>query len=467
MRARRIGGLLALMAASLWLPAAEARSQETTAPAAEEAADFARREAFAALHGPQKIFLESIDADGILRRLLSNSVWSALTSRQQSLLRTAVREHFAQALAPASKAPGEVAWARVAESGEGPILVDLGMRYESSILKTRWTVRRTPRGWTIEDILLVDPGLSLATEVGRLLGPDPVRRRNSGREARAKVLPRLIGLAAIAALVAVVARRLPRERRPLLWLTASVPAVLFLVDGSLALHRTLSEPYALAPAPPPQPWRHLEKRALEAQGAGRADEARDAWLRAVDAGAPAAPVFYQMGLQARARGDAEKALADFERARAEKPSAPGALRELAAIRLSRGELGEARSLLEAYRAEAGPDPETLATLAVVLTNLGDTAAAVRTIEKARSMVPDVWRRAELEAQIHGRSGNASATVAALEPLESEGRLDRSALRADPAYLPIATDPVWVAFLAEPSSASTRPPTRPPSASPQQ
>jgi Flp pilus assembly protein TadD len=444
----RRGGLLAWAAASWVLFAPALWAQETTSPAAEEAADFARRAAFAALHGPPKIFLETIDADAILRRLLGGSVWSALTGRQQALLRTAVREHFAQALAPASGGSGEVAWASVSDGGPGPVAVDMGLRYGSSILKTRWIVRKSPRGWTIEDILLVDPGLSLAAEVGRLLGPEPVRRRDAGREARAKATPRLVGLAAIAALVAVFARRLPRDRRPLLWLTASVPAALFLVDGALAVQRTLSEPYALAPAPPAQPWRQLEKRALEAQEAGRPEEAREAWLRAVETGAAAAPVHYQMGLNARARGDLDEAVAEFQRALAEKPPAPGALRELAAIRMSRGEFETARSLLEAYLREAGPDPETFATLAVVQTNLGDTAAAVRTIESARSMVPDAWRRAELEAQIHARSGDATAAVAALKPLEAEGRLDRSALRADPAYLPIATDPVWVSFLSE-------------------
>ena len=455
----RGGALLAWGAASWLLFTPPLSAQEATSPAAEEAADFARRAAFAALHGPTKIFLETVDADAILRRLLGDSVWDALTPRQQALLRTAVREHFAQALAPAPGGAGEVAWASVSEAGAGPVAVDMGLRYGSSILKTRWIVRKTPRGWAVEDILLVDPGLSLAAEVGRLLGPEPVRRRDTAREARARATPRLVGLLAIGALVAVFARRLPPDRRPLLWLTASIPAVLFLVDGTLAVHRTLSEPYALAPAPSPQPWRPFEKRALEAQEPGRAEEAREAWLEAVEAGAPAAPVFYQMGLSARARGEFQEAVGDFERALAQKPPAPGALRELAAIRLSGGEFEAARSLLLTYLRHAGPDPETLATLAVVHTNLGDAAAAVRSIQQARSMVPEAWRRAELEAQIHARSRDASATVAALQPLEAEGRLDRSALRADPAYLTIATDPVWVSFLSErPAVAATPSPT---------
>ena len=58
------------------------------------------------------------------------------------------------------------------------------------------------------------------------------------------------------------------------------------------------------------------------------------------------------------------------------------------------------------------------------------------------------RGAELEAQVRARAGDAGGAIAALRPLAQEGRLDRSVLRADPAYLPIATDPAWVIFLNE-------------------
>jgi tetratricopeptide (TPR) repeat protein len=234
---------------------------------------------------------------------------------------------------------------------------------------------------------------------------------------------------------------------------ASVPAALCLVDGALAVRRALAEPYALVETLPAQPWRQFERRALEEQAAGRGAEAREAWTRCLEAGAPRAPVYYQMGLNARAAGDTEEAIANFERALAEKPPAPGAGRELAAFALARAEYGQARALLESYLRDTGPDPETLATLAVVETDLGNASGAAQTIERARSLVAEAWRGAELEAEIHARSGNATATVAALRPLESEGRLDRSALRADPAYLPIATDPKWVAFLSEAASAA--------------
>jgi tetratricopeptide (TPR) repeat protein len=431
-------------------------AQEVSAGTAEEAADFARRAALAALHGPQKIFQDSVDADGVLRHLLGNPVWLGLTNRQQEMLRTAVREYVVQALAPASGAASEVAWAWVPEASEGPIFVYLGLRYGAAVLKTRWTVQRTPRGWAIEDIVLVDPGLSLAGEVGRLLGPDPVRPRDRVREARARALPRLLGLLGVLGIALVFARRLPRERLTVLWLTASVPAALFVVDGVLAARRALLEQYALVEVLPQQDWRRFEKVALQEQHEGHIEQARSAWDKAVEAGAPRAAVYYQMGLSARSGGDIAEAEQDFERALSENPPAPGAGKELALIVLSRGRNAEARTRLQTYLRETGPDPETLATLAVVEINMGDTAAAVQTVVAARALIGESWKRAELEAQVYARSGNAAQTVASLRLLEGEGRLDRATLRADPSYLPIATDPAWISFLAEPPSAAVTP-----------
>ncbi len=448
-RSRR--ALFCRLAAAMLAVSAGLPGQEATLPDAEEAADFARRSASAALHGPQKIFFEALDADGIVRRLLGAPVWGALTPRQQAMLAATVRDHFARALAAPPGSASEVAWASLPETPGPPLSVDLGLRYGTRVLKTRWTVRRGPRGWKVEDVVLVDPGVSFAGEIGRLLGPEPVRRRDSTREARATAWPRLAGLAAIAVVVALFARRLPPGRRRLLWL-AAVPALLFAVDGALAVRRTLSERFALVD-PPPQPWRRFEQAALEAQREGDAPAARAAWAKTLEAGAPRAPIDYQMGLSARSAGELEAARVDFERALAEEPSAPGAAKELAAMALADGHNAQARALLTRYLREAGPDPDTLATLAVVEANLGDGEASVRAIRQARSLLPEGWKRAELEAQIYARAGNAGAAIAALRALAAEGHLDRAALRSDPAYIPIATDAEWVAFLAEETAAA--------------
>jgi tetratricopeptide (TPR) repeat protein len=439
----------ARVAAATLLLATLAARAPAAAPQAEEAADFARRAALAALHGPAKVFLDSLDTDGILQRILGPRVWAGLTTRQQNLLRSVVSDHFAQALAPPAGSTAEIAWVSAEDPGDGTILADLGLRYGDSTLKTRWTMRRGPNAWTVEDVVLVDPGLSLSSEVRRILGPEPVRSRDVASEARARAIPRLAGLAAIALVVLVSARRLPPERRRLLWI-AAVPAVLFLVDGILAVQRALSEPYALAESPAPPAWRQYEKTALAAQAEGRVEAARDEWAKALASGAPAGPVDYQMGLSARARGAIGEAKTDFERGIGRTPPAPGGARELAAIALAEGRNAEALDRLQWYLRAAGPDPDSLATLAVADINLGRSDDAVSAIAAARALLGDDWRKSELEAQIYARAGNATAAVAALRPLEGQGKLDRAVLRAEPAYLPIATDPAWVAFLNEPA-----------------
>jgi len=70
---------------------------------------------------------------------------------------------------------------------------------------------------------------------------------------------------------------------------------------------------------------------------------------------------------------------------------------------------------------------------------------------------DRWKGVRLQSQVYARAGNAARTVETLRTLESEGGLDRERLRSDPAYLPIATDPAWIAFLSE-TPAARRTPT---------
>lgn len=458
-RPARWGVGVSLLLCLLCPAPARAQDSATTVPG-EEAADFARRAAAAALHGPARIFAESIDADGILRRFLGGPVWGGLTRRQQDLLRATVRDHFADALLPPVAEAAEVRWAWVAPNAEAPIPVSLGLHYGAATLKTRWLLSHTPRGWLVEDVLLLDPGLSLAAEAGEILGPHAVIPRDRAREARTRILPRLLGLIAVVVAAVLFARRLPPERQSLLWLTAAVPAALFVVDGGLAARRALSEPYELAASLPREPWREFEKVALEQQRERNAEAARGAWEKAIAAGAPAASVYYQMGLSARGGGDTAQAQRDFAQALLDVPPAPGAGKELGLIALAEGRNEEARAYLLHYVEATGPDPDALANLAVADTNLGDSAAAVAAVDLARSMVGESWRRAELEAQIYARAGNAPAAVAALRTLEPQGRLDRYALRSDPSYLTIATDPAWVGFLDETQASPEATPSEP-------
>ncbi len=293
-------------------------------------------------------------------------------------------------------------------------------------------------------------GSRSADEVGRQLGREPVRRRDRAREARARAWPRLAGLLALAVIVAVfrapaapgAAARCSGWPPPFRPRSSSSTA-------ALAIRRTLYRALRALRSRRRSRGGRSSRPPSKRSGSATGPAARTAWMRALEAGATAAQVYYQMGL---ARPGRRRPPRRAERFRAR--SRPRSLRPRARRRSSprwrsrEGRGGDARALLERYIREAGPDPETLATLAVVQANAGDGEGAARTIREARALLPEGWRRAELEAQIYARAGDAAATVAALRPLQAEGRLDRGALRADPAYVPIATDPAWVAFLAE-------------------
>ncbi|HEX9287281.1 MAG TPA: tetratricopeptide repeat protein, partial [Thermoanaerobaculia bacterium] len=146
----------------------------------------------------------------------------------------------------------------------------------------------------------------------------------------------------------------------------------------------------------------------------------------------------------------------FLRAISRSPASPGASKELALALLAQGDSAGARDRLERYVREAGPDPDALSALAVAQANLGERESAVESVDQARVLMADRWKGVRLLSKVYARAGNTSKTVETLRVLESEGALDRESLRSDPAYLPIATDPAWVAFLSETPVAARQP-----------
>jgi tetratricopeptide (TPR) repeat protein len=357
-------------------------------------------------------------------------------------------------LAPPRPVAGEVAWSAALPASSG-VDVLLGLNLEEKTLKTRWVMRRSGPLWRVRDVLLSDPGISLAGAALATLGPQPVRARQRAVAVAREILPLLSGLLIMLLVVALAAPRLAPARRKYLFLAASVPALVFLAGIASAAVRLARQPYVVGIIPAGQPWQRSEELALKAERDGRTGEARQLWERALAAGEPPGPVAYEMGLAARRRGDVESARAFFDRALAAPAPAPGAAREIAALAAEQGRLPEAERQIAGYLAAAGPDPESLALEAIIKTDLGKTADAVQAIAEARRLVGTGTRGAELEAQIRARAGDAGGAVAALRPLTKEGRLERSALRSDPAYLPIATDPVWVNFLNEKSTVDSQ------------
>jgi len=362
-------------------------------------------------------------------------------------VRSVIRRHFEETLRPARGGSAEIAWSSARPEGEA-VFAFLGLRYPAGVVKTRWTLARSGAGWSVQDVALSDPGVSLAAQAAGSLPPAPVPRRDRARQARVEALPRALGLAAIVLVVVLIGRRLAPPARRILLVAAAAPAILFLVDGALAVRRALREAYVIPDVLPSAPWRAAERDALAAQRSGRFDDARLAWERALSSGAPAAPVAYQLGIALRSAGRADEAKTAFRRALSERPPAPGAGKELALLALAEGQPSEARDRLERYLREAGPDPDALSALAVAQANLGQNARAVESIGEARLLLGDRWKGLRLEAQVYARAGDARKTVETLRALEAEGPLDRETLRSDPAYLPIATEPDWVAFLSE-------------------
>jgi tetratricopeptide (TPR) repeat protein len=414
----------------------------------EEAADAGRRAALLAIQGaPGPGFTEALATDSIVAGRVGTDVWRQLSERQRVRLRAIVAERFAEALPARRGTKAEITWSAARARGE-KVQLSLGLRYPEGVLNTRWSLARAPSGWLVEDVFLVDPGVSLAEDATRGFHPAAIRPRDRARAARSAALPRIAGLAAIAAIVLVLAPRLAPRSRRILYATALAPAVLFALDGFFAVRRIVSEPFQLADVAPPDPWRPIERQALAFERAGRLDDARRAWEHAISAGAPAAPADYRFGVALRAAGRTSDARVVFERALSRSPGAPGAWKELGLLALAEGRSAEARDLLQRYLTVAGPDPDALSALAVAAANVGDRKEAISAVEEAGALSPDGSRGARLQSEIYARAGDAARVVGTLRPLVDEGVLDRETLRSDPAYLPIATDPVWVSFLSE-------------------
>ncbi len=427
--------------------AASTLSAQTDPLEIEQASEAARRAAISAIGGERGWFLESLDADALLAGRVGAPAWRGLSESDRKLLRSAVRERFQGMLAPPRPVPSSIVWS-AALPAAGGVNVLLGLNLEGKTLKTRWVMRRSGSLWRVADVVLCDPGISLAAATLSTLGPRPVVARPRTALARRVILPLSSALLMILLILALAAPRLSAPRRKPLYAAACAAALVFLAGGAFAASRLVRRPYVVGMVPAGEPWRKSEELALKAQREGRPAEANQFWERALAAGEPPGPVAYEMGLAARQRGDLGAARVFFERALAAPVPAPGAARELAALAREQGRLPEAERQIVSYLAAAGTDPESLSLQAVILTDLGKTAEAVQAIAEARRLGKGGAQGAELEAQIRARAGDAPGAVAALRPLINERRLDRSTLRADPAYLPIATAPAWVKFLNE-------------------
>src|SRR5580765_7758654 len=307
----------------------------------------AKRLALAAVRGPRAEFTAALDADGLLERKIGSEAWRGLTERQKNVLRTVLKERFAAMLAPPAPAPATgIAWSQAVAGAPGRDEAVVVIAVGEKTLKTRWLLKEDGGLRRIEDVVLTDPGISLAAASLASLGALPAVRPPPFSRAATQVVPWLALLAILAIFVAVTAPRVEAQRRRILYRAAAVPAVIVAAGAIVGGVRLVSQPYVLrveAVAPPP------------------------------------GPTDYERGLAARQRGDSRTAKASFEAALGGPQPAPGATRELAAMDLEAGRLSLAEQRIASYLSATGPDPDALALAAVIQANLGKQREAVESI----------------------------------------------------------------------------------------
>jgi hypothetical protein len=341
-----------------------------------------------------------------------------------------------------------VAWITARPESKDGVAVWIGLDYPGNRqLKTTWRMSRSRSDWRVSDVVLSDPGMSVARSFLRSLTGNPLIPADRTRAAREAAMPRLALLGTILLVVVLFWRR-TRKNRHILILTALAPAVIVALEGTLAVRAAMMERWTLRESIPNEPWRGPVAAALAAIDGGDLEGARSKARVAVGLGADAGPLAYAIGRAEHAAGNLPAAATEFAHALEAQPPAPGAARELAAMDLAQGRGEAARQRLLQYLSVAGPDPESLTLLAVAALSARNNPQAIEAIEAARQIVGGGLRGSELEARIRARAGDGSGAVAALRPLDAAGLLDRAALRKDPAFVAIATDPAWESFLAE-------------------
>ena len=373
-----------------------------------------------------------------------------------------MREHFAQALAPAADASAEVALGlrRRLRQGAGLRRPRPSLRpVDAQDALDRATARRAagPSRTSSSSI----PASRWPARSGACSAPSPCAGATRHSEARARALPRVVGFLAIARRSPLVfARRLAAR-------TAPRP----LADGrrsgaALSRGRRARRPpgalRALRAGREPAPAAlEAAREARPRRSERRQDGGRPRRVGEGDRGRgrrPGRSTTRWDSPPARAAPPAEAAQ-DFERALAEAAAGAGS-RPGARVDGARRTAATPRRAPCCSGTCAKPDPTPTrsprspssrpisATPTAAVATIADGAGpGRRELAEGRARGPDLRPRRETRRRPWRRCARSRA----------EGKLDRAVLRADPAYLPIATDPAWVGFLAEPSAVTSRPP----------
>ena len=413
----------------------------------EEASGVALHTADALARGRSVLLREAIDDVSIVGAAVGPAFLPDLTLRQNRQLSDRLLDEMTGPFPPTRNTK---AFCRVlAATGRGGQAdVSLLMPSASGEMKTDWMLRPRHGQWRLEDIVLSDTGRSIRQEAIDALGPPPIARwRRREAEAKDAAWPRAAGLIAVILVTAVFFRRLSSGQRTVLVAIAAVPAILFAVDGYLAVSRIWSEPVEirLADTTPRNRILHSFQTAVAARDSTAAIAAAE---QAVSAGAAPQPLHLVLGRLAEDLGDLPGASREFETALAPPKPAPGAWAGLARIAFDQSDYARSVENWDRYLATTAPDPASLILKAAALARNDEAPAAQDCLDKAILIDPGRPEAYDLSSRIAARQGDEARAISRLREEEKLRQIDRAAIANDPTFSLLAQGKAWKAFLAE-------------------
>ena len=415
----------------------------------EEASAAARRAAGALARRNERGLEKTFDEESLVAEAVGPSIAARLTARQRRTVGDRMLDWIAGPFTGKPAPPqAQTPFFLEARPDGADALVSLLVPVSTGYLKTTWRMRAVGADWLAEDVTLPDLARSLRAEAIETLGRPPVAVvRNRNAEARRLAVPRLVGIGGVVLVAFLFARRMRPKERVVLFVAALAPALLFAVDGYLAIARAWREPIELRLAEG-APWHHAVRLFQIAIRAENRPRARAAAAEAISLGAVPEPLHLVLGGLAEAHGDTGEAAADYRRALAPPRPAPGAWAGLARLAVAAGRNDESVAAWAKYFALVPADLDSLFWMAVAQGHAHDFAAAQTTIARALVLDPSAAEMYGLSARLYGAAGDATGAIARLREQQNLGPIDRKAIASDGNFSPIAENEEWKKFLEE-------------------
>jgi tetratricopeptide (TPR) repeat protein len=419
-----------------------------TAAELEEASAVAVHTADALARGRSFLLREALDELSLVGSAVGPPFLPGLTTRQNRQLSDRLLLEIAGPFTT-TRSPKNPVHVLAAGGRNGQAVITLLLPSASGDLKTDWKLKLRHGEWRLEDIVLSDTARSIRQEAIESLGPPPIARwRQRKAEAKRAAWPRAAGLAAVALIMAIFLRHLRGSQRWLVLSIAAVPAILFAVDGSLAVSRIWNEPVEVRLADS-TPRNRILRRFQLAVSTREGDGARRAAAEAIAIGAAPEPLHFVLARLAEDQGHLPEASHEYELSLAPPVPAPGGLAGLARIAFAQGNSREAVENWDRYFAQTAPDPISLVLKAAALGRNGDGPAAQACLENAIAIAPERPEAYDLSARIAAAiQGDEATAILRLREEEKLRRIDRLALAGDPTFSLIANKAAWKAFLVE-------------------